>query len=990
MQVLPFHQCGHVHDPREWAPVVSESGVSYPSTEEAEYSASLCFTLVAAASHWAVDKGFAVLRIQRLPPVQPSGDWRGLLTLPAETFRADSMALMAAHVGLSPYPGSATCVQVQAVWVRDKPLPCDVVYIGHSHFSHRLPVTCWENPFVAGRDGSAELVVFRYMQWFPRSGLQGKLFQLCGKRLACDCGATELCHGDFLLGLLLQGADSPTPQLLPAQTARVRRVLLAAAAGLQIPAGIAYPISQASIASAAQSLLQGGGPSERFSLQWPYMEDLVNSPHFSAFGAWLRDRGLPDAGTLGPRALGSACVMAQRASAAEQGAAVNKRNALPPVVPYGQTADNHFRLPVQAQCTGCPLDWEAAVDHDVQFAASCVTGNLDRLRRTRADALELLKELSRRLWPVSQALHSVQHPDVHSVNQQVHLALFAVCTVLFAWPDTSFVRGLLRGFSAVGYQPQFCTLEEALLEGRADADAVVRSLRPSADDAVACAAGEKDEQSGFCHPSIGWQELLATGRSFRLIRRFVITQASGKKRGIDDSMSGRQSEFSSDANKLQFCSAIQPCLHAQTLAAELSRAGISFDEWLDDLVTAGEDLPEAYRKMPMKPDHSWACVVAYHDCEAGGPRFRRYNGMLFGLPLAVSAFNRLPMFMQCVCRRLLRALVSMYFDDLTLQDWRSLAVETQQQVGEMFGFPFSPEKRQQPAATGDFLGLMHDFSTLRHGTIQVWVRQRLVVKILDIIQEARAANTLRPGQASKLFGCVAFLDQGVFGRVARAGLQAIKDRQYAASGRARLTGELLAAFSTIEAVLALRPERLVRLLPQLGDRVVAASDAAQDARRVGSGGLLLVTARRERLGAVVPIGDAVFDLWDDQDTKIAQLELLMVLQGLLAFPAEFRGASGVWYVDNIAALMALVRGRSDSPELDHMAQTIFILLFHLRCYLWFEWVPSASNWADGISRHGFRDTWWQSHRFCVHSSAVPIFLWQFPLAIRSAIFSFLA
>ena len=43
----------------------------------------------------------------------------------------------------------------------------------------------------------------------------------------------------------------------------------------------------------------------------------------------------------------------------------------------------------------------------------------------------------------------------------------------------------------------------------------------------------------------------------------------------------------------------------------------------------------------MMPDHSWACVVAFHDPATRGPRFRRYKGMLFGLPLAVSAFNRL-------------------------------------------------------------------------------------------------------------------------------------------------------------------------------------------------------------------------------------------------------------------------------------------------------------------------------------------------------------
>ena len=37
--------------------------------EEAEYTAHLCFVLVVACSHWAAQRGFAVLRIQRMPPI---------------------------------------------------------------------------------------------------------------------------------------------------------------------------------------------------------------------------------------------------------------------------------------------------------------------------------------------------------------------------------------------------------------------------------------------------------------------------------------------------------------------------------------------------------------------------------------------------------------------------------------------------------------------------------------------------------------------------------------------------------------------------------------------------------------------------------------------------------------------------------------------------------------------------------------------------------
>ena len=97
MRELPFQRCGHIHQRGEGAPTTQAGRTHYPSHDEAEYSASLCFTIVVCASHWAVDQGFAVSRIQRMPPIQASGDWRGLLELPSQVFRADAMDSIAAH-----------------------------------------------------------------------------------------------------------------------------------------------------------------------------------------------------------------------------------------------------------------------------------------------------------------------------------------------------------------------------------------------------------------------------------------------------------------------------------------------------------------------------------------------------------------------------------------------------------------------------------------------------------------------------------------------------------------------------------------------------------------------------------------------------------------------------------------------------------------------------------------------------------------------------
>ena len=103
-----------------------------------------------------------------------------------------------------------------------------------------------------------------------------------------------------------------------------------------------------------------------------------------------------------------------------------------------------------------------------------------------------------------------------------------------------------------------------------------------------------------------------------------------------------------------------------------------------------------------------SAVVAYWDGGAGSPRFRRYYGQLFGLPLAVTAFNRWPM-------------TSLYFDDASIMDWRSGKGGAQSALlcfASVVGSPFAPEKHQTMSQEGDFLGLWQDF-TMTHHTGQV-------------------------------------------------------------------------------------------------------------------------------------------------------------------------------------------------------------------------------------------------------------------------------
>ena len=108
---------------------------------------------------------------------------------------------------------------------------------------------------------------------------------------------------------------------------------------------------------------------------------------------------------------------------------------------------------------------------------------------------------------------------------------------------------------------------------------------------------------------------------------------------------------------------------------------------------------------------------------------------------------------------------------------------------------------------------------------------------------------------------------------------------------------------------------------------------------------------------------AVYDLWEPGDRKIAQLEMVVILQALVCRPHPFRERRGVWFIHNVAVLMTLIRGRSDFPDLEVMRGIIHALLFGYKTWIFWEWVPSKSNWTDSISRLGRNDPWHPFNNF---------------------------
>ena len=359
----------------------------------------------------------------------------------------------------------------------------------------------------------------------------------------------------------------------------------------------------------------------------------------------------------------------------------------------------------------------------------------------------------------------------------------------------------------------------------------------------------------------------------------------------------------------------------------------------------------------MSKDEALCCIVAFFHHEWQKPAFMIYTGLLFGLPLAVTSFNRYSRLVEALARRFTFCLTSLYFDDAHVTDRKSCKGSGQramQFLNNLLGTPFSAEKCQRMQQSGTFLGLDHDFSQIHtQGSIQFWARERIEQKLLHLMKHAEDSSRLQPGVAAKIYGVANFFELGVWGRIGCGGLAPIKRRQQERTSE--LTEELRRCFDLLRAVIATKPSRTIEIWPHAGPRFLAASDAALEIPGQGTGGFLVVwhdgcIQRREAFVSIIP--PVVYNLWEPGDTKIAQLELLQVLYALFTRPSTFRGRRGLWFIDNTAALMALIRGRSDNADLEHMTRLIHITLFALQAWFFWEWIPSKANWSDEIQSCG--------------------------------------
>ena len=102
-----------------------------------------------------------------------------------------------------------------------------------------------------------------------------------------------------------------------------------------------------------------------------------------------------------------------------------------------------------------------------------------------------------------------------------------------------------------------------------------------------------------------------------------------------------------------------------------------------------------------------------------------------------------------------------------------------------------------------------------------------------------------------------------------------------------------------------------------------------------------------------------------------------------------RYSHGLWCIDNVAALMALVKGTSKVSSLDQMVKAVHLGAFSLQAQAYYEYVESKANWSDEISRLGIKGPWATRNNFQIRHCDVAIILLRLPCIAIASVFSFL-
>ena len=355
----------------------------------------------------------------------------------------------------------------------------------------------------------------------------------------------------------------------------------------------------------------------------------------------------------------------------------------------------------------------------------------------------------------------------------------------------------------------------------------------------------------------------------------------------------------------------------------------------------------------MRPEERKYTVVAMLDPLSGGLAYFVMVSHSFGLTSAVYNYNRRSDLLNEILIKAFRIPAAFYFDDKFGFEEEDNIVEvhaTVELVHTLLGVRFDTAKHQVGTEV-DILGVCYDLQGL-----QLRITAKRKQEIQAWIQSILKKRELCPGQAGKLKGVLQFAASQLWGKIGRAFLLVLSERQYSKSGAKDLTPPLEAALITWLWLVEFGPARPIAPDRSSLAEVVMFTDGSWPDGSSGGpassmiGGVLFDKSQGRVVWTSMPVPQCLMEEWLPRKTQIVMIELLAPVILAQSCREQLRGRKVLLFVDSEPVEGALVKGYSNRSDMSWLTSVFWSQMLELDCLIYVDRVPTDANLADGPSR----------------------------------------
>ena len=635
-----------------------------------------------------------------------------------------------------------------------------------------------------------------------------------------------------------------------------------------------------------------------------------------------------------------------------------------------------------------PFTEVLTLDSQIERNIQAVATNPGQVLHQRAAALDFWRQQARDLLPVSVAaiarlpdvalqrlLLGTNDPANAQLGQVCHVALYAAMLQACDSPDVDLPDFLLHGFPIVGpiaptkrWPPynkdqKIIPVENALQrawELRRKIVTRVANVPVTENLKKIWEATLEDVEEGSClGPFRSENEVThhLAQEDWIPTQRFEVVQKN-KVRGCDSATTNMINQVTQICEKLQL-----PSTDSNVAALRKLRS------WAPDQSLLGWVLDErkAYRQVAVRPDHRKFSVICLKDPESAKPAFFVMVGHSFGLVSAVYNYNRRSAAVNEFLVKLFKLVAFSFYDDkygfepaATAPSARHIAEAVHFWLGARFD-----QKKLQLAGDPTILGVTYNLKLM-----QLEIKKDRKTDLIEEIDAILKSGLLDPGSAGKLKGKLMFGASQLWGKVGRAFLRSISERQYCkfpGSSEFYLDDALRESLVQWRKLVGEGPPRSIDMsFSRPADVVIFTDGFTPDPRKPSPlpdriGAVMFDRRLRKPVQFTAVVPGEIKSNWISRTTQIMPIEMLAPIVALETFKDRVTGADVILLIDSEAVEGALVKGYSSREDLCLLVSVFWDLALKYRVRIFIDRVSTDANPADWPSRDrlelGFEAGW---------------------------------